>query len=77
METRQPITYVYYFGFALMLFGGLIFSVAPLLPVDFGACFRISVIGLAFMLLSFFMFGMIEKGWKENGKTTSNKTESE
>jgi len=77
MEARQPITYVYYFGFALLLFGGLIWSVAPFLPVEQTVYFRISVMGIAFMLLSFFTFGMIGKGWKEDGKTTSNQTEPE
>jgi hypothetical protein len=77
MDARQPITYVYYFGFALLLFGGLIWSVAPFLPVEQTAYFRISVIGLAFMLLSFFMFGVILKGFGKDGKTTSNQTEPE
>jgi hypothetical protein len=77
METRQPITYVYYFAFGLMFFGGLIWSVAPFLPVEQTAYFRISVMGVAFMLLSFFMFSMIGKGWEKDGKTTSNQTELE
>ena len=75
MEARDPVTYVYYFAFGLMLFGGLIWSVAPFLPVENAAYFNISVIGLAFMLLSFFMFAVILKGFGKDGKTTSNQTE--
>lgn len=77
MDARDPLTYVYYFALGLMSFGGLVYCVAPFLPVEEAIYFRFSVIGVGFMLLSFFMLFVILKGDKKIGEATGNKAEFE
>lgn len=77
MSKRDSITYVYYFGITLMLFGGCIWAIAGFLPVGKQTWVNISFIGLAFMYLGFFILWAILKGEKADGKTESNQAEPE